>query len=656
MLYDGIRHICGFNDCYALNEDELCINVRTNKTISEVLLMQNDPYVVIDGQGWQGISIPMIKKYKLQHEYIWTVVVKPKFKRLQYYFKLTDKNGQVCNLMENGIFEDDIFSRPLIKHYYKFGWMNKADIFKAPDWVKDIFWYQIFPDRFAKAEISTSEILTPEYQNIVSERQLKAWDDLEGFNRRVYYGGNIKGVSDKLEYLKNLGISGIYFTPIFVSNRNHRYNIDDYTMLDPLLGTNQDFADMVQKAHSLGIKVMIDAVFNHSGLNFFAWKDVLKNKDQSKYFDWYYINQDDIDSPELTTDGRYYSFAFVPHMPKLNTNNPEVQDYFCGICKKWIDMWNIDGIRYDVGNEISHDFIKKLHRELKAYKKDIFLLGEIWTESSTYLQGDEYDSVMNYPLLQTMHNFFIDKGLTAKYLRQQVDYCYSLYRQTTNEVIFNLMDSHDVSRVITRCGDYDSFVHHLVLLATMPGSPCIYYGTEIALEGGDDPFNRLPMPWNKVNTPDAQKTMELVSSLIKLRAEQPALRTTNYTWQETDGRLVAFSRDTSSTLGIATCTNVIASNGMATCTSSSSCTTLSATLEAKSSTASSESEKIVVYINASDTSVSLMSLLSGGNHSSDTNDSDNSFKSQTIKQELFKYKYDTNDSKLLPGGVLIFKL
>lgn len=185
-------------------------------------------------------------------------------------------------------------------------------------------------------------------------------------------------------------------------------------------------------------------------------------------------------------------------MPKLDTSNPEVMDYFTKVCKDWIEMWNIDGIRFDVGNEISHAFIKKLHRELKAVKPDLFLLGEIWMDSTPYLLGDEYDSVMNYPFMQSLSNFFVDETLSSDDFMYMMNYCYSLYMKQVNQVVFNFLDSHDVDRAITRCGSYDKLIQQLSVLVTMPGSPCIYYGTEIALEGKNDPDNRRPMPWKDI--------------------------------------------------------------------------------------------------------------------------------------------------------------
>ena len=232
-------------------------------------------------------------------------------------------------------------------------------------------------------------------------------------------------------------------------------------------------------------------------------------------------------------------------MPKLDTSNPEVMDYFTKVCKDWIEMWNIDGIRFDVGNEISHAFIKKLHRELKAVKPDLFLLGEIWMDSTPYLLGDEYDSVMNYPFMQSLSNFFVDETLSSDDFMYMMNYCYSLYMKQVNQVVFNFLDSHDVDRAITRCGSYDKLIQQLSVLVTMPGSPCIYYGTEIALEGKNDPDNRRPMPWKDIENKVYDKTISTVKSLISLRKQHKSCESQNITWHSEDGRFIKYEKHSS---------------------------------------------------------------------------------------------------------------
>ncbi len=533
-MYEGISHKCGYNDCYSLNETDLRIRLHANRSVVKAVLVHEDPYIngISGFSAWDGHPAEMKLTAELAHEIIYSVTVKPEYRRLQYYFLLTFDDGTVKCFLEDGFYDPSFIHRDeFAKHFFKFAWMNDSDICNPPEWVADTVWYQIFPDRFSRSEDG-------------SKGRFRDWDVITGIDHKSLYGGNVRGVSERLEYLASLGITGIYFNPIFRSGTNHRYDTADYEELDPAFGTNEEFAALVKKAHDMGFKIMIDAVFNHSGPEFFAWRDVLKNGRNSRYFDWYYVNDDDFAGKKGNTmDGRYYSFAFVAEMPKLNTNNPEVVDYFTGICKKWIAEFDIDGIRFDVGNEISHSFIKHLRRELKKIRPDIFLLGEIWTDSAPYLDGDEYDSVMNYPFMQSIGNFFLDGSLNAVDFRYRIDYCYSLYKEQVNRVLFNLLDSHDVARIINRTGSYDEFIQQMTILMTMPGSPCIYYGTEIALEGADDPYNRRPMPWKDIESGKYEHITEEVKELIALRKSEGFKGKGGLFWEESDGsRLIRYSR------------------------------------------------------------------------------------------------------------------
>ncbi len=414
MSYEGISHRNAYNDCYCLNENEIRINLHVNLNVTRVILIADDPYIGgTPMAGWKGKEIEMEISKELYSGRIYTAKVAPRYKRLQYYFHIYFADGKEGCFFEDGLYAPEILKRDdLYKHYFKFAWMNKADICKTPKWAQDTIWYQIFPDSFARISDGNDD-------------KFRNWDLKPVKDYRVRYGGNLKGISDKLDYLASLGMTGIYITPIFQSPTNHRYNTTNYELIDPDLGTNAEFVVLVKKAHSKGIKIMIDAVFNHSGMGFFAWQDVVKNGKNSEYYDWYFINDEDFIKPKDTRDGRYYSFAFVSEMPKLNTNNPKVIKYLTDVCKYWIKEFDIDAIRFDVGNEVSHHFIKHLHEELKAIKEDIYLLGEIWVDSHEYLNGDEYDSVMNYPFMQSVCNFFKDKDLGSADFRKKMDYCYS---------------------------------------------------------------------------------------------------------------------------------------------------------------------------------------------------------------------------------------
>jgi len=522
MNLTAISHRAALTDCYALNDNELIINLRTGKDITAVTLIHNDPFAggCMGEKPWGGIPAPMVPSLELEHHQLWTIRTAPLHKREQYYFSITDGQETIL-LFEDGFYTEARAEKPgRVLQYFKFPWINPADVCTPPDWVKDMVWYQIMPDRFRKGGSHRRRM------------SLKDWNDTESIRFDDFYGGDLPGIAEKLEYLKDLGFTGIYMTPIFLSDSNHKYNTFDYEMIDPDFGTEADMIDLVEKAHALGIRVMVDAVFNHSGLQFAPWQDVVKNGSRSPYYDWFFVNEDPLpDSSANTEDGRYFSFAFERYMPKLNTNNPAVADYLIDRCRHWIDHWGIDGIRFDVGNEVSHWFLKRLNRALKAEKPDLFLLGEIWGDSIPWLQGGEYDSVMNYSFIHSLNNFWVDQEQDSRDFMFAMNRCAALYPEQLAPALFNFLDTHDTPRAIHRCGSLDIFFQQLVILLTMPGSPCLYYGTEIALEGGGDPDNRRPMPWNRVDSGTCDETMAQVKALIHLRKTCSDLRSIPVQWQ-----------------------------------------------------------------------------------------------------------------------------
>ena len=508
MKLDAISHRSALTDCYALNQNEIVLNIRTGKDVTAVTLFHGDPYAHgISGDiKWSGDQLSMTLRRELKHSYTWTAVVHPKYKRLQYFFEL--KNGEESIFM----LEDDFYTAEELckeghaKQYFKYAFLNCSDVIAPPDWVKDTIWYQIMPDRFCRGDLASKRM------------PLKDWNDRETVGLNDFYGGDLRGIIQKLPYLADLGINGIYLLPIFLSNSNHKYNTFDYELIDPDFGTEEDLIELVETAHRLGIRVMLDAVFNHSGTEFFAWRDVWEKGEASRYFDWFCINERPFSRKRASLDdGRFFGFAFIDTMPKLNTNNREVIDYFVDRCRYWVEHWHIDGIRFDVGNEVSHTFLKEVHRVIKSINPETFLLGEIWIDSVVWLQGDEYDSVMNYPLLESLHNFWINKKAASKDFMYAVERCYSLYPEQINRCIFNFLDTHDTMRARNRCGSWDVFYQQLAVLMTMPGSACLYYGTEIAMPGGHDPDCRRTMPWNEIECGQHNDAITETKQLIALR-------------------------------------------------------------------------------------------------------------------------------------------
>ena len=517
MNLSAVYHISTDNFCYPLDENRLVIKLQKDYDIDRAELVWGDPFdcgMFGAGSSWDGTHIDMTNILNLQNHKIWQSVVEPRYKRCRYYFVL--HSGSETFYM----FEDGFKTFEEFKNYsgrrqdYFFPWINSKDIIKPSKWVNDTIWYQIFPDRFCSSGTDRGR----KYHN---------WSSPDKKASNAYaYGGDLKGVISKLDYLKELGITGLYFTPINESTSNHKYNTKDYTKIDSSFGNDEDIKNLVKEAHRRGIRVMLDGVFNHSGEEFAPWQDVLKNGRESHYFDWFMINKYPFSKIGWRSKkGEYYSFGFVDGMPKLNTNNPEVTEYFINVCTNWVRNYDIDAIRLDVADEISHDFNKQLRKALFAVKPDFFICGETWHNSIAWLRGDEFDSIMNYSLQEIINSFRHNSSMTAKDFEHQINFCYNQYPIQTNNVMFNLLDSHDTMRLMTSCGNNeDIFYQELTALFTLNGSVCIYYGTEIGLEGGYDPDCRRPMPWKEIESGIYDSRISTMKQLINMRKENDVLR------------------------------------------------------------------------------------------------------------------------------------
>ncbi len=522
MNISAIEHSAYDTFCYPLNENELEINILTGKDVTEVRLVYGDPFAGSMEGGtfrWTSTELAFTEKKELESHLCWTTVIRPQFKRVRYYFKLSGGGETLC-FMETGCMTeaqraaDNDFSG-----CFSFPWMNASDICSVPEWAARTVWYQIFPARFCRG------------QSDFVPAGLAAWPAVgSGVKNTDVFGGNLQGIIDKLDYIADLGISGIYLNPVNLSPSQHKYDTTDYLRIDPAFGTGETMKALVEKAHRLGIRIMLDGVFNHSGSDFFAWRDVLQNHENSKYAAWFMVNDYDFDfqrSPwgpdSNAAHGKFYTFAFCDGMPKLNTNNPEVRAYLLDVCRQWVQEYDIDGIRLDVANELSHTFCKELRTHLKRIKPDFYIMGEIWNNAMPWLRGDEFDSVMNYPLRHAIADFCANENDTVKQLEYALNRCYSMYYRQINRVLFNQMDSHDTPRLLHCCrGDKKAAAAALALLFLMPGSVCLYYGAELFLDGGSDPDNRRCMPWAEIETGVFDGYIAFVKRLIALRKAHPA--------------------------------------------------------------------------------------------------------------------------------------
>ena len=375
----------------------------------------------------------------------------------------------------------------------------------VPAWAKGKVIYQIFPDRFAGGEVVNEKI----------------WYDSPLKNRRTMYGGNLKGIIGKLEYIKELGADIVYMTPIFLSGSNHKYDTTDYFTIDPGFGTKEDLKELVDKAHALGMYVMLDGVFNHTATDFFAFKDLKAKGEKSSYKNWYYPQSFPLKS-NFGQKPNYLCFGYFGGMPKLNTSNPEVQKYIYDVVTYWMKECNIDGWRLDVGDEISHGFWKWFRKEIKAFKADTLIVGENWFFAPAYLQGDEWDSLMNYHFRDAVIGFVGDGKLSATEFAGKIGYMRGSIHPETYDVLWNLIDCHDTPRfmrIVKESKKKQLLAASIQILSH--GCPMLYYGDEVGMTGGKDPDCRRGMLW-KEELKD-KDVFSYYKKLLSLRKSEPCI-------------------------------------------------------------------------------------------------------------------------------------
>lgn len=395
----------------------------------------------------------------------------------------------------------------------------------APAWVKDAVFYQIFPDRFCKSE------------NYKAAGKFVDWDSKP--TRENMFGGNLQGIESKLPYIRSLGVNALYFCPIFKSNSNHRYHTVDYFQIDPVLGTLQDFDRLVRKAHKLGLRVILDGVFNHSSRGFFQFNSLMELGKNSPYVDWFHVKKWPLKA--YSKKANYECWWNYPALPKFNTGNPEVREYLMSVAEFWMKR-GIDGWRLDVPNEIDDDsFWQEFRRRVKAINPEAYIVGEIWDDPARWLMGDQFDGVMNYMFRKaTMAYLFDENPISTEEYCDRLKAAFPQFRYSNlgqkpvGDVPMNLLGSHDTTRLQSLpCSDEARVRLALALLFFMPGAPCVYYGDELALKGGKDPDNRRTIPWEKLKDLKKSPIFDWIRELIRLREANLALRQGRLSIQKT---------------------------------------------------------------------------------------------------------------------------
>lgn len=415
---------------------------------------------------------------------------------------------------------------------------------KTPDWVKHAVFYQVFPDRFARGE------RTPHPPGL----RFQEWGAPP--TGSGYQGGDLYGVAERLDYLSDLGVTALYLTPIFASASNHRYHTYDYLKVDPLLGGDDALRFLLDEAHRRDMRVVLDGVFNHTGRGFWAFHHLLENGSESPYLDWFHVEDWPLNPyPRRRQRPNYACWWGLPDLPKLNTDCPAVREHIMQVAKHWIDF-GIDGWRLDVPSEIDDDaFWREFRSVVKTANPDAYIVGEIWGEAQRWLAGDQFDAVMNYLFTGPTISFFAArtlrqefhhdelhlKPLDAKSYARRIKKTLRLYDDQINQAQLNLLDSHDMPRLAWLARDPSAVRLAVLMQMTMPGAPCVYYGSEVGVTGGKDPDCRRAFPWHDEASWD-KELREHFRAAIALRHEHEVLRTGQHKTAIGEGELYGFSR------------------------------------------------------------------------------------------------------------------
>ena len=474
-----------------------------------------------------------------------------------YHFQFGEQRVAGCGKFRNLEFSESITEYQIL--VYRKG-------FRTPDWFKGGIMYQIFPDRFYKSgEVS-----------VAPEKWLhQSWNEAPEYRMNAegkvlnndFFGGNIRGILEKLDYLQSLHVTVIYLNPIFRSFSNHRYDTGNFMEIDPTFGTEEEFAELVEECRRRGMRVMLDGVFNHTGDDSLYFNKYGRYNElgayqskNSKYYAWYSF---------IKFPNKYHAWWGIDNLPAVNEENPSYAAYITGeggVIQHWM-QYGLGGFRLDVADELPDDFIEKIRSAVKSSDPDALVLGEVWEDASNkiayskrrqYFWGNELDSVMNYPLKDAIIQF-ITSGNTTTF-RQTIAMLRDNYPKTVLDSLMNILGTHDTARILTAMGGVHAYTKDemsrikldeatrkkavervkaaAVLLFTLFGVPCIYYGDEIGMEGYSDPFCRFPFDWDHIDA----DMLAHYRRLSHIRASLSVFRDSEYAELFADENCVVYER------------------------------------------------------------------------------------------------------------------
>lgn len=535
-------------------------NVRVPKT-----MRMNDLTLVMFRPGYKERFISLDLQDESGDDNIYTCVFTPNNTGMHQYYFTCILDGRRRYIKRHGASEG-VFEGEELFQLTVFD-----DDFYTPSFIRGGIMYQIFPDRFSRSgkpheNVPEGRILRDDWGGTPYYKP----DDKGIVRNNDYFGGDLQGIIEKLPYIKELGVTVIYLNPIFEAHENHRYNTANYEKIDPMLGTEEDFKELCQKAREMGIDIILDGVFSHTGADSIYFNKFGRYGDNegayrsknSPYYPWYSFT---------AYPDRYDSWWGITTLPNVNENNEAYTKYICGedgILQKWIKA-GARGWRLDVADELPDEFLDNLNKAVKQMGKDKIIYGEVWEDASNkesygvrrrYLIGGQLDSVMNYPFKEAILKYV--KYADAKLFKESIMTILEHYPKPAIDMLMNFLSTHDTERALTyfggeevgwhdkdwQCERYLNGAQYLygvsllkcamVLQFFLPGIPSIYYGDEAGMEGYRDPFNRRCYPWGQENL----ELIEFTKQLSRVRKGTRAFEQGEMKFIEVDDNVCVFAR------------------------------------------------------------------------------------------------------------------
>ncbi len=510
---DSVRHIIGDRDYFnPVNEGEIYLAVSTPS---------DSDYRVVAVSGEKRFELTYSRDFGNIRFYRSRPLA---LEEVSYYFEI-HREEEILFLDATGL--KNHLERP-------FEFSRQAlpvSFFDTPEWSKGALYYQIFPERFANGNPGNDPENVQQWNTDTGTANLGG----DGF-----FGGDLQGIIDRFDHLLELGVEAVYLNPIFESPSSHKYDTQDYMQIDDNFGDDETFGELSSLAYDYGIRLILDGVFNHTGYDFFAFKDLRENGENSPYKDWYFVKSFPIRKVRDRALS-YVGWNGYAYMPKINSLNPQWQDYI----KELVEKYDIDGVggwRLDVATEVAPEFWSDFFRPLvKSLGEETILVAEFWGDAKALLRGKSFDSAMNYPFKDAVVEYVFRAGNSAGRFAAMTNFYLNAYPPQTLHSLWNILDSHDTERIMTLAFNQRDLMKIAVAIQmTFMGSPVIYYGDEVGMKGGKDPENRAPMIWDDQRWDT--EIYDFYRKLVEIRKTHPAVKTGDYSVLVSEGSVFGYIR------------------------------------------------------------------------------------------------------------------